>query len=349
MLPAFLCFGQTPLPDITYILHAQPQVGGGRTLVAPEPYRSSALALAPNNSLIVLIPQGLKRFLLKRLTGWDTQAPHEDTISIESGTLTEKYRYFSGEIRVNPSGTYLVVRLVGQTLSFSSDSYSPPPAVVILVDMNTFKIVWRRVIHDDPLIGDGFWRFNKEGLLVSKGTVKHAEQTSPDLLTYTDTLELGVLRLPGLEPVESCQYTEISKMPLHGDDVTTRSEQADADCAAVLQAAGVSSVENFTAFKNPWRSIDESINPGSTCFPIDLNQDETRALYHCGTARQKIFDTHETFRNIQVISVLDGKPVLTVPLAYEDHFVEGLAKIRDQEYLLVLQNGVKLYAYRLPK
>ena len=100
-----VCLSQVPVPSFRYSLHAQKELGRGR---------EALLALTPENALLVLIPQADGKWVLKRLTGWDTRTPHEETLEIGSESNQDQGAWVQADLTVNPNASYLIVRIIAR-------------------------------------------------------------------------------------------------------------------------------------------------------------------------------------------------------------------------------------------
>lgn len=98
------CFGQSPAPTFTYTLHAQKE---------PHPWSLGEIPLPPSTvvtttaagALLGLIPQPERKWILKELTGWYTQAPKEQSLAILSSSVgRDEDAWVSGDLTSNLSG-----------------------------------------------------------------------------------------------------------------------------------------------------------------------------------------------------------------------------------------------------
>lgn len=320
-----------PAPAFTYTLHAQKEF---RKFCFPgclgPPY--TVTALTPENALLVLIPQAHGNWVLKRLTAWDSQSPQEATLSFTGDPPHDKHEGITEDLTVNPDGTYLIVRI---TSDYTSHGELTLTALLILVDLHSFSIVLRRSTTD-PLIASSEVHFNNNGLLVAQGIVK-VNRTAA-----TTAYAAGVLTLPDFQLTTSCRYERELRSENNRLNWIT-SQNANSACAAVLQAAGVSSVENLPGSDHRGE-ISKLLNI-DYCSLNYLSRDEKLALYNCGKSYAD--GSFQFSRASKVISVSDKKTVLSIPLPVTQSVDGLLAADGTQNYLLLLRDGIRLETYRI--
>jgi hypothetical protein len=338
-----VCFGQTPAPTSTYTLHAQ-----------KEPHRwclvecvadpSTVITLVPDNALLILLPQPGGKWVLKRLMDWGTQSPQETTLSFAGDGSRDKNEWIRGDLTVNPDGSYLIVRIISH---YAIHNEPASKAIVILVDLRSFSIVLRRATTD-PLLASSEVHFNSNDLLIAKGIVKvnRAVVGSHSSSIDTETYAAGVLTLPDLQPTPSCRYDALRELRFGSGGwnwTTPEYKDANADCAAVLEAAGASSVEDLPGGDHRLEPIAKLLN--FDCQITDMSREEKLALYYCSKAL--LDGSIPTSRAFRVISVADRKTVVSIPLPFTQPVAALLAENSIQNYLLLLRDGIRLETYRL--
>ena len=108
-LPVSLCLilgvanAEKVKPTMTYKLHAK-KVEHSANLPA------TLETLLPDQALVVLIPQAEGKWLLKRLTAWDTTTPKEESLAFNATPARDGLSGWD-DISINPTRTYLVIRL----------------------------------------------------------------------------------------------------------------------------------------------------------------------------------------------------------------------------------------------
>jgi hypothetical protein len=336
---ATACLGQVPIPKFKYTLHAQKEPGRGPDFV---------FALAPDNALLVLIPQSSRKWVLKRLTGWDTQAPHEETLEIGLGSDQNKVARVEADLTMNPSASYLIVRLIGRHGAVDANGINSD-TIVTLVDLRAFGIVWQH-ITTDPLIADSQWHFREGGLLIAKGLAKRIEAKPRNLDTITDTYVAAALALPDLKPTNACQYDEVLEPGSGGTGRKTQaSGSASIDCAAVLEAAGVSALNELPGGRSQTSDSVAKL-AGPTCQIEGASPEKKFALIECRTEHSLTdgFYSWITSRVYEVVSIPDGKTILSVPLPHNWHPIFGsVATANGHDYLILIREGIQFEAYAL--
>jgi len=349
---AMVCLGQTPSPIFTYTLHAQKEARPGWSLFGMWTPPSSVLTITPDNALLVLIPQADRKWVLKSLTGWNTGVPQEQTLPITGKPTLGEDTWVKADLTANPNGTYLIVRVSSGHVPVSALEDNPE-SVVTLVDLRTLSIVSRRDTTD-PLIAGSYWQFNKDGLLITKRLAKRLQVKSAGVLTDTDTYEAAALTLPELKPVASCHYDDVLELRGGSTGWTTRSaDTANVECAAVLEMANALSVEDLPISDQAQDRIEKLDRAAKqlkfSCPIADLSKDERFALYNCETGHPTWWDSWKMDSRASVVfSVIEEKTVATIPLPFEQPIIAALGTAGDQDYLLLLRDGIKLETYRLP-
>lgn len=355
-----VCFGQEPTPAFAYRLHAQ-----------KDTTNRGSVALTPDNALIVLLSRKDNQWLLKRITGWDTAAPHEETLALDGRVPAEHGQADHNDLTIDVAGNLLVVRFCFNRINWvelsGSDGGPGPEAVVTLIDLRAFTVISRRVATD-PLIAADTWRFNKSGLLIADGLVKPSRIVTKGVPMDTGTYGDAVFTVPDLKPVASCRYTRLFILPQETrPDFQERIRKANADCAAVLEAGSASSIEELSArlfdyqgyriakYVEPDAIVrvnpeDRRWSPEDHCTFIDVGKGDRFADYRCEFSYITIFrGVKDFYRASEVFSVADGKRVLVVHLPFEQSIDSKLATSRGRDYLLLLRDAIKLEVYRLPR
>jgi hypothetical protein len=355
-----VCFGQEPTPAFTYTLHA-----------LKDTTNRGSVALTPDDALIVLLSRKDNQWLLKRITGWDTAAPHEETLALDGRVPYEHGQADHNDLTVDVAGNLLVVRFCFNRINWVELSGSAegagPEAVVTLIDLRAFTVISRRVATD-PLVAASTWRFNKDGLLIADGLVKPSRivtnRAPVDAGTYGDE----VFTVPELKPVASCSYTRLYILPHEArPDFQERIRKANSDCAAVLEAGSASSIKELSAWLFDYQGyrIANYVNPDAIvrvdpkdrrwsredhCTFIDVSKRDRFADYRCEFSYITVFlRAKDFYRASEVFSLADGKRVLVVHLPFDQSIDSKLAASRGHDYLLLLRNAIKLEVYRLPQ
>ena len=203
---ATACLGQEPSPTFRYNLQG----------TAGEVDRQ-ATALTPDNDLLVLLSLKNDQWILKRITGWDTNSPHEDRLALDGRIPGETGRADDSNLTVSPNGDILAVRFCFHHIQWAELSGSTggpgPDAVVVLIDLRRFTVISRR-ITTDPIIAAALWRFNKEGELIASGLEKSGYQPGQPIQSQRDggTYAAEVLKVPDLQPKVACTFAKLSKL-----------------------------------------------------------------------------------------------------------------------------------------
>jgi hypothetical protein len=120
-------------------------------------------------------------------------------------------------------------------------------------------------------------------------------------------------------------------------------------CAALVDFAHVPTAENLP--DGPPKPLPYAALAGPTCEFGAVSPSANFALYGCRAGHDYadgMIVTTKT-RDLTVLSLPDGKKVLTVPLPHNlTPYPALLADTDNHVWLLVLRDGIKLEAYRLP-
>jgi len=335
---------QTLVPTTTYTLHAHKEHYSSNL-------PSTLVHLLPDQSLLILIPQDDGKWVLKRLAAWNTDTPDEQTITF-AGQPPKEGDSGSEQLQIDPTNAYAVIRIK----SYTGNVHPVPQnqsAVIVVVDLHSFTIVSQRTTAD-LLLAASDWSFADNGLLIARVmtdrlTVKppHPKQ-SWSYLTITDTYEAAALTLPDLKPSMRCGY-ELFLDNREGDHRRDRYlSKVGEGCAALVALAHVPSAENLP--DGPPRPIPYGQLAGPSCELIGKSPSVKFGLYGCQTGHEYLdgmIHTTDT-RHLRILSIPDGKEVLTVPLQHNTTpYPSLLADAGSHTWLLILRDGIKLEAYRL--
>jgi hypothetical protein len=339
-----LAVAQTPLPTTAYKLHAQKEKHSANL-------PSTLLYLLPDQALLVLIPQQDGKWVFKRLTAWDTGSPKEESLAFTTRPPQEGASGYE-DLKVDPASIYAVIRIK----SFTGNIFTVTEnrsAIVVLVDLRSFTIV-SQLTTSDPLLAASDCSFANNGMLVAS-VMTGRSMTPPhpkhawSYETITDTYQAAALGLPDLKASMSCQYELfLDNRPgsLRRDRYLSKVSDG---CAALVELAHVPTALNLPD-RPPGRVPDVPL-AGPTCSFGSVSPSAKFALYGCRTGNGYFDDMIQTTktRNLTVLSVPDGKTVLTVPLPRNMTPIPALlASASGHTWLLILSDGIKLDTYQLP-
>jgi hypothetical protein len=356
------CLAQEPAPTpaFTYTLQTE-----------KDATERGDSVLTPDGSLLVLLPRKDNQWLLKRVSGWDTNAPRENTLALDGGIPAESRLPDHTNLTVSPGGDLLLVRLSFNWIDWTQLSRRTtgkgPDAVVFLIDLRTFAVVSRRV-SNDPLIAASIWRFNQDGLLFADSLIEphHVKFNSYDGPQDEGTYGEAAYTLPDLKPSVSCTYTKVNVRPNEPREAFfDRERKADEACAAVLKAGNVTKIQdlkswifNYQGFRIARKVNTEAIqrvdpndpryDPEEHCTYIDVGEGDRFADYRCELTEltpQRKFKMF--YRAAEVFSVADGKRVLVLHVPPSQEVDTRIATSNGHDYLLVLREGINLEAYLL--
>lgn len=318
--------GQTPNPTFTYTLHAGSQRWGAYTPRLPANEHPRELDLLPDNSLLELIPQGHERWVLKRLSGWDTPKPREESLWIKTGRSEVEDVHFDAELLINPAATYALAIIQ----SSSGDTQMVdihPQLVVVVVDLRTFQVA-KRLETSSYLFRLGSWKFVPSGKVILRDLDSHKRWT------------LAVHQLPSLDRLAECQYEK-----------ETGVQDADRRCAGALQAAEIATIASFDAPDAPSSesAVGDELGKVPDCVFGGATPDGRYGYYDCSTSRLTLWDTLKTTsRRMFVLETQTRRTIIDMRLPTRPDFAFALVESRGQNYLLLLREAVKFQAYRLP-
>lgn len=207
-----------PGPGIRFELrgdeqHPLPKVKWWSMEMVSTPPVPVIAASADRSGLFALIPQDDRRWQLQRLTAWQTGSPKVERLEFDGDDIDSRWDYVRAGMTASPDGRYLVIRI------FVFDQHQwKRRAVVILVDLKRFEVVWRRVI-EDPLVANSRWMFidAKRLIAVEGPPPTHSGRPVVSIMVSQDILriepvspgehEAGALTLPNLDVSFRCGYT----------------------------------------------------------------------------------------------------------------------------------------------
>lgn len=353
---ATACVGQEPAPTFRYNLQG-----------AAGDVKIEVTALTPENDLLVLLSLKDDQWVLKRVTGWDTNTPHEDTLSLDGRIPGERGHADNANLTVSSTGDILAVRFCFHRINWEelhgSTGGPGPDAVVILIDLHRFTVISRRTTTD-PILAAALWRFNKEGELIASGMETSGYQPGLPAQSQRDgrTYAAEVLKVPDLQPRAACTFKELSRLSQESwPELSERMKRADGECAVVLEAGGAATLKDLESrgyeeqrFRVARRvdadaavradlKDDHRYDPEQHCVFIDVSQGDRFANYHC-----ELSGLLKDFYNaIEVFSVADRKRVLLLHIPLNKPVGSMLATSHGQDFLLLLREGTTLEAYRL--
>ncbi len=335
---------QTPTPTTTYKIHAQKEQSSSNL-------PSTLFHLLPDQKLLILIPQQHSSWTLKRITAWNTDNLREETLSFTGNPLTEGESGLE-DLIVNPAGRYAVIRIRSFGGSLYDGTVRNRTALIILVDLKGFQVVSQRTTTD-PLFAASEWSFAENGLLITAALVQRSTMPvqlkhSWEYTSITDVYQAAALTLPGWALSMTCHYERVIYPANATSQSTSHVVKGNDECSPLLAAANVSNAENLPGGQFPSLRYADLGRPCQFAAEAPLGK---FGLYECRTGNGYFDDMIVTTktRELAVLSLPDGKRVLTVPLPHNTKPVPALlASADDHTWLLVLRDGVNLSAYRIP-
>jgi len=344
LLTAFatLAHAQTTKPFATYTLHAQEQP------TTPQGRHQ----IAPNGALIVLLPQKDGNWALKRLTAWSSPTPLEETLTFP-GEIPERDKNVYADFRISPDGAYLIARIETVATHLDALNNRKLEALLVVVDLRTFSILARTMESGNPL-ASGTWDFNTNRLLLAHGVASKDMQPGKTWTSGTTTWEYAAFSSPELRPQAACFY-RISNLSRKISDLSET-------CPLLFDVAHVSSIEELFG---PVRTRNEVAAPapphcgirtdsdGDYVASDEESVDKKYVLFNCGIVHNPHstdgFFTYQTSRSYKVVSVPDGKVVLTLTFSWLKEPSGGMfAQADGKDYFLLFRDGTKLAVYGLP-
>jgi hypothetical protein len=293
--------------------------------------------LAPDNSVLISLGYPDGNWSIKRITHWETPKPDEETRTF-ADDFPDPVWNDVGKPIINPTGRYLVIR-PGYRRKLDASGKQISESMVAVVDLLTFTLA---KTSSDIAFGDLY--FNKDGALML------LTMHGPGLFEYT----LTALSLPELAPIATCDYNVQDRGLDPKTGLFGPVPPASESCPSLLSVAHVSKVRELPSYEKHRLEPDHDTRfeglAGPHCFDVELNSAKSLALYRCGT---ELFGYPSGdfgimfWKSLKVLSVPDGKTILSLPLNFHDDKTWGLfAQARGYDYLVV-RHGLKLKTYRL--
>lgn len=335
-----VAYAQAPLPTMSYKLHSQKERYSSNL-------PSTLLYLLPNQDLLVFNPQRDGKWLIKRISAWDTGRPREESLAFAGQSFNEGATGYE-DLKVDPTSNYAVIR-VKSIYSIAQNN----SAVVVLVDLRNFTVV-SRLTTTDPLLAASYWSFSKNGLLIATAMTRRVMtplHPKPEwsYQTITDSYEAAAFTLPDWKRSMSCKYELFLDHRAGSTDPNFYLNKVDDACTALVASAGVPTAQNLP--DGPVRPNAYAGLAGPTCEFAGESPSDDFALYGCRTGHDYLDGMIVTTnsRNLRVLSVPDGKAVLAVPLPHNTKpYPAVLANASGHTWLLLLRDSVRLEAYQLP-
>jgi hypothetical protein len=327
---------QKPVPVATYTLHTQKLLKGDNGV----PY---GWAIGPENSLLVLLPQTDGQWVLKKLKSWETLTPADDKLIIASET-PKLQKWASAKLTVSPSGKYLIIRI-------DRPDNGKVVTILALVDLHSFTLISRQMTNDPLLRAFSEWKLIQDDHLLAN-YFSERDPSDPLLPYGTTRWVAGEFSLPDLNPTLVCNYSTTQGNDTVSSPVERNYIANSQECLALLDFEKVSSIKELVAFAH----INERFErlAGADCQPANVIANEDRfAIYKCGKAHAEDFADglfyYQTSNVLKVVTIPEGKPLLSVPVGFVSRKTEGLlANANGHDYLIVFRDGTKLETYRLP-
>jgi hypothetical protein len=341
-----LCVALAPHPAFTYTLHAQKEPRGWSLVEIPAP-PSTLLAVTPAGTLLVLIPQPERKWVLKQLISWTTPTPKELTLDIASDVERDGQSWITGDLIITKDGNYALIRIASHRASSDADILQVE-ASIILVDLRSFSIIYKRTTLD-PLIARGQWYLANDDALISNAITKRSHAKSKSLLTVTDNYEAAALNFSDLKASASCAYTKVLEFR-DGRSVyrTEEGKNVGDGCAKVVQAADVASIDDLPG-GGALQKVAKTLNSSPNCGITGVSNSGRFALYQCAVSHETDWDTVKTTsHSMLVLSTTNNATVLSMALKIKQPTAASFATQDGQEYVLLLRDGINLEAYRLP-
>lgn len=309
--------------------------------------------------------------------------PNEENFGAVSGWNQGDGYDRNDQLLMDPGGNYLVVRLSPDAFGWNvdPDKYPKPRAVLNIIDLHAFKLL-RRVELTDPLLAGGDMGFSPKGIFMVSGFREHSSKKNPGSVTDTRGYAVETLTVPGLEAKTVCTSTMVEtnypqvgstpeesariwkeytkKNPAEMDWREDQRRAADAACRAGLAPLGFSSLDDVHQNLNLSGRLKKDLdytervpNQGPMgCNIQDLSASLKYEMLDCDEGRAVVFGR---YRGFKVFHLEDGKQIMDLKVPRSTLFGERrvlfsgvLATSRGVTDLVLLRDGAKLEAYRLP-
>jgi hypothetical protein len=324
---------QSATPVATYEIHAKMLKSSGA-----EPFQ---WALAPDNSLLIVLGQEDGQWILRRLTRWDTPTPKEEVLPVAKVVPIGEEGVYLRDLTVDPGGKYVVLRVA---------IFHPAPkgpqrteAVVAVVDLHTFTLAYQVRTYDS--IAGGVLHFTADGMLIQDGSDAYGSQSG---------YQVNAVALPDLDRLASCDYNMKygPVNPVTNRDPPRTITGVSESCAALLTVTHASTVADLVIDRPPDTGFQGLAGPD--CGQEQLSKAKNLALYRCGIEHfSSGGDSGLIFwRDLKVLSIPKGTEMLSVHLPKFDSFFGRrtsamFAQAAGLDYLIV-RHGLRLRIYRVP-
>ena len=339
-----LGFAQTLVPSEVYTLHAKQQRRNGFSFSEQIPLPGSVVLLDHDHNLLVLVPQADGAWVLKRLRGWDTKTPTEDTLEITGDRGQGAQVSIDTDLNLSRDGRYLLVRINYRRGAIGATERNRS-AVVTLIDMRSFATLSRQTTTS-PLIADSLWTFNEHNDLISRGLDRRITEVEPSYQTVTDHYLAAALEMPTLVARDRCEYDSVMKLQTVGTGWTKPMiANASDGCAVLVSRANVDSV---AALPGPHKS--EPLKFALGCYELDTDEKLRLELADCreGKSHADGMIVSTSAHTANVFSMATKQAVLTIPLSHDWKGLAGvLASVGSGNYVILVKSGIHIEVYRL--
>lgn len=308
-------------------------------------------------AIFALIPQEDRGWELQHLTEWSSGKPKIKSLEFSGDESDDPQDYVRAGLTPAPGGKYLLVRVF-----VLSTRHWVRTAIVLLVDVPTFHIVWRRVTSD-PLFANSQWRFANANTLIAtmgpppqhKGKPVFGLRIEPEILNMNPlspgTHEAAALSFPSMDVSAGCSYAVTAAEPADGSTsgatTTAGRLEADSGCGSVLKAAGVSAMNELPGLSEANDRVGRSDESG--CREEDRSEEMGAVLFNC---REGVMTAKDGFvvraENEWVMETADENKGLSVPLENYQDYSATLTLANGHKYLLLLRDQVRMDVYAIP-
>jgi hypothetical protein len=163
----------------------------------------------------------------------------------------------------------------------------------------------------------------------------------------TDSYQAAILNLRDLKASDICSYTKVLEFHNGSGWQAEEEKTANLKCAGVLKAAKVATVDDLPGENSAVKFAKELHAPPS-CNITHVSDDGRFALYDCSEGHQAWDMVITTSRSLLVLSTASGQSALSVTLKPKQPTVATLTTAESHVYLVVVRDGIRVEAYRIP-
>jgi hypothetical protein len=303
------------------------------------------MAVTPEQDVLSFVVNKEGKWRLSRVRGWLDKEPKEDTIVVPGLAPGDRKQWvapFSAGLLVTPDGRFAIC--------IASGSRAPNRTnveLVSVVDLSEFKVVTSVHAADLPVLAGAFrtYRFDSDRHLIVQAFTPFQRRHGDDVSSGGSQVTLAALSLPDLTVTGQCQYSEWIRngAPVHRDG-----EQA---CATLVSSAGdTGSLSKFLDDFVMSGGVERYAPRDDSPCPGYVSRDGRFEREICQESHRGFWGNQVVTKSVENIEAVEtGKRLGSITEPVHESVRSSFASMNGRDYLLLMENGVRLLVYAIPE